>query len=487
MTARRYLVVGAAVAAVLASAPTAWAYFGLQAQAPVSASAAVLETPGALEVTMLPDSTLGLRARVAWTVNQSSTDGSSDSSTDGDADATKPDAYLVERQPALDPSADWTAVDGSVDCAVTATDGEAGHIECSLVDVLPAGQGDVAYRYRVRSLRGTHWQSDPTAPELVASLAPDAAQVGTGDYQLNGLAASPDGSGLVAVGSGGTVLVCAGRCGDDAAWAPVPSGTGEDLVDVAPAPTGDGVLAVTSDGAQVACASDCGSPAGTWTAADPTAGASDGAAGAAGDASSSDPASDGAPETAAAGAGGAPAAAPSSDPVTVEHGGHRWRLVPGDPPQIQRWDGDTWVDQQLPAQVGGEALEAPDGRGAVLGVLPPDTDLGGAAGCPEAGLRASVEVPGALSPSNSSISASLSLQLDYAFSGGEGSGWVALLTSTDGGHAWSAPIFAGPSAGGQAALHLTDASDVRTLDLCLAGIGKASALRVDQLRLLVNH
>jgi hypothetical protein len=176
--------------------------------------------------------------------------------------------------------------------------------------------------------------------------------------------------------------------------------------------------------------------------------------------------------------------------VSVEHGGGQWRLVPGDPPRIQRWDGE-WVDQDLPSPVGEQTLQAPDHQSATVGVLPAGTALGGEAGCPDAALRASAELPGALS----SPLAALSVQVDYRFAGGDGQGRLALLASTDGGDSWSRPIVVDPAEGGRARLSLASAGlpadhDVTSVDLCLAGLSGATgatALHVDAVHLLVDH
>src|SRR4029077_9459474 len=102
---------------------------------------------------------------------------------------------------------------------------------------------------------------------------------------------------------------------------------------------------------------------------------------------------------------------------------------------------DRWVDHDLPSPVGDQTLEAPDQDSADLGVLPAGTDLGGDAGCPDAALRASVQLPDALS----SPLAALSVQVDYRFSGGDGKGSLALVASTDGGTSWSHPVVTDPA------------------------------------------
>jgi hypothetical protein len=160
MTARRILVIGASAAALLAVAPSARAYFGLQAEAQVPAGAAVLKKPDTLDVTLERASPAGLHARLVWTVKH------------GSANDAKPDGFLVERQSALvtDP---WKTVGGKPQCGVDPAAG--GAIRCTLVDALPGSGGTVAYRYRVSSLRGAHWQSAPTGPRLVTLIAPDAA------------------------------------------------------------------------------------------------------------------------------------------------------------------------------------------------------------------------------------------------------------------------------------------------------------------------
>ena len=93
----------------------------------------------------------------------------------------------------------------------------------------------------------------------------------------------------------------------------------------------------------------------------------------------------------------------------------------------------------------------------------------------------------------SSPLAALSVQVAYRFSGGDELGSLALLISTDGGTSWSHPVVADPAEGGLAVLPLTDATGpataqgVTSVGLCLAGVGGATALHVDAVRLLVNH
>ena len=241
MPARRILAVAVATSAVVLAAPAAWAYFGLHVAAPVSATAGVLDKPGALDVTLEPGTPSGLRARISWTAP----DADPGDDTKSNDDAATPTGSWPPGRAGPTPGRRWRRAAWRRRCRRRRSAVHTGR--------RPAGGRDtVAYRYRARSWRKPTGNPIPSPPGS-SPIAPDDARS----------AARPDRPAVCLTGRAGAVgsADCPGpgkataRCGRRWPAARTPTCRRP------PAASGDG-LRRAMHGADVECATACGTTPG---------------------------------------------------------------------------------------------------------------------------------------------------------------------------------------------------------------------------------
>ena len=239
-------ILAAAVAVAVLVPSAAFGVFTTGTSNPGNAvTAGVLKQPGTLTATahVLNNATNAGDVKLTWNDGLSNAGGIS------------PAGYLIERQTAG--SFGWQPV-------ATPAYGSACNAShaCTFTDTTAAF--NTAYSYRVRSTVGA-WTAGPTNVRLAASIAPSTAEERTFPTDaLNSVAYS--GSGLIAVGQGGRILVCPGACTGSGSWQIAASPTGNDLHRVVFDTSASGrAWAVGAAGTVLTCASGCTSTSATWT------------------------------------------------------------------------------------------------------------------------------------------------------------------------------------------------------------------------------
>ena len=237
------IVAAVATAAVLAPA-VAFAAFSVATSNPGNAvGAGVLSAPGDLTATAHPvDSAANSGAvTLTWT------------DTRAGSGTVNPAGYVVQRRPAG--AGDWTTVATPARASVCDAGGT-----CVYTDAT-AGF-NAAYGYRIQSTVA-NWTAGPTDVRVAASIAPSAAE-GRGTITAGLTSVAQYGSGLIAVGPGGRVVVCSSSCtGAGVTWSAATSPTTNDLNRVVVDSSGV-AWAVGDAGTVLKCASLCVTT-GSWT------------------------------------------------------------------------------------------------------------------------------------------------------------------------------------------------------------------------------
>ena len=245
LTSRASILVTVVTAAILVPAIAYGAFTSGTGNPGNTVTAGVLKAPGTLTATAHQQDNAANTGSVTLTWN----DGLTGTGT------LSPAGYLVERQAAG--STSWQ----SVATPTYASACNAGHV-CTITDTGAAF--NTTYSYRISSTVGA-WTAGPTNVRLAASIAPTAAE----DRALptDGLASvAYSGSGLIAVGQNGRILVCSGTCTGTGPWQMAASPTGYDLNRVVFDASGSGrAWAAGAAGTLLTCASGCTSTSATWT------------------------------------------------------------------------------------------------------------------------------------------------------------------------------------------------------------------------------
>ena len=247
LTSRATILVAPVVAGLLVPA-VAWGVFSTARSNPGNTvTAGVLKAPGTLSATAHVPDNAGNTGDVTLTWN----DGL------GNTGSLNPGGYVVERQTAG--STLWQTVAtptyGSACNAATHT--------CTVTDATAAF--NTTYSYRISSTVGS-WTAGPTTVRVAASVAPSAVE--DRPMPIDALySVAQSGSGLIAVGQNGRILVCSGTCTGSGSWQVATSPTTNDLYRVVFDASGSGrAWAAGAGGTVLTCASNCTSTAaGTWT------------------------------------------------------------------------------------------------------------------------------------------------------------------------------------------------------------------------------
>lgn len=243
LTSRATILVTLATVVVLVPAVAFGAYSAGTSNPGNAVAAGVLKGPGTLTATAHVADNATNRGDVTLTWN----DGLSNAGT------ITPGGYLIERQAAG--STEWQS---AATPAYASVCDNASHA-CTFTDATAAF--NTTYSYRIRSTV-SNWTAGPTTVRLAASIAPSAAEERAAPAALNSVAYSA--SGLIAVGDGGRIMVCAGSCTGNASWQAATSPTSNDLYRVVFEAAGR-AWAAGAGGTLLTCASSCTSTSATWT------------------------------------------------------------------------------------------------------------------------------------------------------------------------------------------------------------------------------